>query len=69
MVIVVVLGWVLAVLTLPGVWIMLLAAALINWLWWPGCYSWWTIGVCGVIALWTRMPTPFTRSRPFFPSS
>ncbi|MFT3683491.1 MAG: DUF456 domain-containing protein [Phycisphaerales bacterium] len=51
MVIVVVLGWVLALLTLPGVWIMLLAASLINWLWWPGCYSWWTIGVCAAIAL------------------
>jgi uncharacterized protein YqgC (DUF456 family) len=47
----VVVGWALAVLTLPGVWLMLLAASLVNWLWTPGVYSWWTIGVCAAVAL------------------
>ena len=47
----VVMGWALAVLTLPGVWLMLLAASLVNWLWTPGLFSWWTIGVCAGVAL------------------
>lgn len=47
----VVVGWVLAVATLPGVWLMLLAATLVNWLWTPGVYSWWTLGVCAAVAL------------------
>lgn len=47
----VVVGWALAVATLPGVWLMLLAATLVNWLWTPGVYSWWTIGVCAAVAL------------------
>lgn len=51
MVVCVVLGWALALLTLPGVWIMLLAASLVNWLWVPGVYSWWTIGACAGLAL------------------
>lgn len=44
-------GWGLALLTLPGVWVMLVAASLVNWLWTPGLYSWWTIGVCAALAL------------------
>jgi uncharacterized protein YqgC (DUF456 family) len=44
-------GWVLAALTLPGVWVMLLSATLVNWLWTPGVYSWWTLGVCAAVAL------------------
>ena len=51
MVLSVAIGWGLALLTLPGVWLMLAAAALINWLWTPGVYSWWTIGVCAGVAL------------------
>ncbi|HYC99957.1 MAG TPA: DUF456 domain-containing protein [Phycisphaerales bacterium] len=47
----VVLGWCLALLTLPGVWVMLAAAALVNWLWTPGIYSWWTLSVCAGVAL------------------
>lgn len=47
----VVVGWGVAILTLPGVWLMLLAASLVNWLWTPGVYSWWTIGVCAGVAL------------------
>lgn len=51
MVVVVLAGWAMALLTLPGVWVMLIAASVVNWLWWPGCYSWWTIGVCATVAL------------------
>lgn len=51
MVVCVVVGWGVALLTLPGVWLMLVAASLVNWLWTPGVYSWWTIGVCAGVAL------------------
>jgi len=34
-----------SLLTLPGVWLMLLVAILCQW-WQPGTFSWWTIGVC-----------------------
>lgn len=43
-------GWVLALLTLPGVWCMLLIAVACNW--WQGwdMFSWWTLGACAVVA-------------------
>jgi uncharacterized protein YqgC (DUF456 family) len=47
----VLIGLALALITLPGVWFMLLAAALVNWLWTPGILSWWTIGLSAALAL------------------
>lgn len=38
-------GVFIAMLTLPGSWLMLLVAILFQW-WQPGTFSWWTIGVC-----------------------
>lgn len=42
---------VLAALTLPGVWLGLLAAALVKWLWEPTLISPWTLIVCLVLAI------------------
>jgi uncharacterized protein YqgC (DUF456 family) len=50
MVLAVLLGLVLALITLPGVWLML-AIALGLQLWQPGLFSWWTLGACVVVAL------------------
>jgi uncharacterized protein YqgC (DUF456 family) len=48
-------GIALTALTLPGMWVMLLFAALAQWweYWAYGTwmFSWWTLGVCGAIAL------------------
>jgi len=43
-------GVFVAMLTLPGVWLMLLVALLCQW-WQPGTFSWWTIGVCIALGL------------------
>jgi len=45
-----VVGVALALLTLPGVWFMLALAVVLN-LVLPGVFSWWTLGVCCIIAL------------------
>ncbi|MEO0513372.1 MAG: DUF456 domain-containing protein [Planctomycetota bacterium] len=44
------LGVLLTALTLPGIWIMLLVAIACQW-WQPGLYSWWTLGVVGLLAV------------------
>ena len=43
-------GLVLIVLGLPGTWLMILVALLLQW-WRPETFSWWTIGVCTAAAL------------------
>lgn len=43
-------GWVLALLTLPGVWCMLLIALACQWWQGWGLYSWWTLGICAAVA-------------------
>ncbi|MBL8963115.1 MAG: DUF456 domain-containing protein [Phycisphaeraceae bacterium] len=43
-------GVALTLLTLPGIWVMIAAAAACT-LWQPGLMSWWTIGACVAIAL------------------
>ena len=45
-----VLGVVLTLLTLPGIWAMLLVAMLCTW-WQPDLYSLWTLGVVAAIAV------------------
>ena len=45
-----VLGVVLTLLTLPGIWAMLLVAMLCTW-WQPDLYSLWTLGVVAAIAI------------------
>lgn len=45
------LGVLLTLATLPGVWLVLASAVLIDLLWRPGTFSPWTLGVCGGIAL------------------
>lgn len=45
-----VLGVLLTLLTLPGVWILLAVAVLVEVLWLPGLMSWWTLGVCFALA-------------------
>jgi uncharacterized protein YqgC (DUF456 family) len=50
-----ILGIALTALTLPGIWLMLLVAGLAQW-WQVSAYgtwmfSWWTLGVCGGLAL------------------
>ncbi|TVQ63656.1 MAG: DUF456 domain-containing protein [Phycisphaerales bacterium] len=43
-------GMALVILGLPGVWLMVVCALLIQW-WRPDTYSWWTLGVCLGLAL------------------
>ncbi len=46
-------GVVLTAITLPGTWVMLLVALLVQW-WSPGGtfpFDWWTIGICAGLAL------------------
>lgn len=44
-------GVLAALLTLPGVWLMLLVAVACQW-WWGGeVYSWWTLGACVAVAI------------------
>lgn len=45
-----VVGVALTLLTLPGTWVMIAAAAACA-LWQPGLLSWWTIGSCAAVAL------------------
>ncbi|MFO0491136.1 MAG: DUF456 domain-containing protein [bacterium] len=45
------LGMVLALLTLPGVWLMLLTAVLVKLLWMPELIGPWTLAVCLVLAI------------------
>ena len=44
------LGVVLTLLTLPGIWLMLLVAMLCTW-WQPDLYSLWTLAAVAIIAL------------------
>lgn len=44
------LGVLLTVFTLPGAWIALIGALVVNIFWIPGMFSWWTIGVCVALA-------------------
>lgn len=44
------LGVLLTLLTLPGIWMMLLVALLCQW-WQPGLFEWWTLGVVAGIAV------------------
>lgn len=50
MVLVCLLGIALAVVTLPGAWLMLATAVVLN-LWQPGMFDWWTIGIGAGIAI------------------
>jgi uncharacterized protein YqgC (DUF456 family) len=45
-----VLGVALTLLTLSGAWLPILVAVLVEGFWVPGTFSWWTIGVCVVLA-------------------
>lgn len=50
-------GLAIQLVTLPGVWLMLLVALALQWITYPGegegaaMYSWWTLGVAGALAL------------------
>lgn len=50
MILVCLLGVALAVVTLPGVWLMLATAVAFNF-WQPGMFDWWTIGIAAGIAI------------------
>ncbi len=45
-----VLGVAATLVTLPGVWVILATAVLCE-LWYPGMFSWWTLGVCAGLAV------------------
>lgn len=45
-----VLGTALTLATLPGTWLMLVVALLVQW-WRPGTFDWWTIGAAGILAV------------------
>lgn len=44
-------GVALTLLSLPGIWLMLLVAILCKWLWAPEIFSWWVVGAVGVIVV------------------
>lgn len=45
------LGVLLTVVGLPGTWLMLLGALLVKGFWIDGMFGWWTLGVCGILAV------------------